>query len=698
MTTRRNFLKSTAALTLGFYLPASQRFAQASSSTTINAWLRIGSDESITVFVAHSEMGQGVFTALPMLIAEELEADWKQIKVTMAPTGEAYQNPLIGQQLTGGSTSVRSRWQGLRIAGASAREMLIQAAAAQWQVTPQECRAENSHVSHLPSGKLLSYGQLAATAAKLTPPASPSLKSPRQFKIIGQPLKRLDTPDKVNGQAIFGIDIRLPNMLYAAVKQAPVFGSKVEAYDAETAEAFKVIPIPNGIAVVANHYWKAKQGLEALRVRFSTSEHQPENITQTLQSGLSEKGVVAYHRGEVETALKAAKKTLEVEYSVPFLAHMTMEPMNCTADVKPTSCEVWVGTQAQERARNAAAEVTGLSKEQINIHTTYLGGGFGRRFETDFITQAVSLSKAVGQPVKVIWSREEDLQHDFYRPAVIAKLTVGLDEKGKPIAMKTRLVAPSIFKRTMPSMMKGDLDPAAMEGISDLAYNIPHQHAEYVMKNTQVPVGFWRSVGHSHNAFFVESCLDEIAHTSHLDPYQLRRELLGHQADFLKVLDTLAEQSNWHQPAPEGRYRGLAIHQSFGSIVGEVAEVSVSDIGDFKVHRVTCVISCGLAVNPNLITAQAESSIVYGLSSLKEAITLQNGQVMQNNFSDYPVLRMVEMPQIQVHILPSQEKPGGMGEPATPPIVPAVTNAIFMATGQRIRNLPVTSEMLRKIV
>jgi len=365
-----------------------------------------------------------------------------------------------------------------------------------------------------------------------------------------------------------------------------------------------------------------------------------------------------------------------------------MEPMNCTADVRKDSCEVWVGTQIQDGAQQVAAKVTGLPKEKIAVHTTYLGGGFGRRTESDFVAQAVLLSKAVGQPIKLVWSREEDTQHDFYRPAMITKFTAGLDNNGMPTAFKARIVGQSVFQRVFPGMVKNGLDPAAVEGIAELGYDIPNQYTDYVMKKTHVPVGFWRSVGHSHNAFFVESFIDEMAHSSGKNPYQLRRALLSKKPRFIKVLETLADKSAWEKPAAKGRYRGMAIHNSFGSIVGEVAEISVNDRGDVTVHRVVCVVDCGIAVNPSTIKAQMESAIVFGLSALKEAITLKNGRVEQSNFHDFPVLPMAEMPQVDVHIIPSEDKPGGVGEPGTPPIVPAVTNAIFAATGKRIRSLP----------
>lgn len=705
--TRRDFLKTTASVTggliLAFHLPASTRFALAGETTAvdtpINAWLRISTSDTITILVAHSEMGQGVHTSLPMLIAEELEADWNQIKVEISPTGDLYKNPLVGQQLTGGSTAIRARWETLRQAGAAAREMLIQAAATQWQVPPTECQAVQGKVQHSATGKTLTYGQLAEAAAKLTPPASPKLKAAADFKFIGKPVKRLDTPAKVDGSAIYGIDVRLPNMLYATVQQSPIFGGQVEGYD--TVEKVKTVPIPNGLAVVANSYWQAKQSLESLHVRFTKPETGPQDlagITKLLQQGLTEEGAVAHQSGNFQEAIKTAKQTLTAEYSVPYLAHATMEPMNCTADVKKDSCEIWVPTQAQQQVQKVAEEVTGLPKEKIIVHTTYLGGGFGRRAESDFVRQAVTISKTIGQPVKLLWSREEDMQHDFYRPVMLGKLTAGLNDKGVLTAFEVRLAGPSIVKRWAPVMVKNNLDPFVTEGVAELPYDIPNQAIHYILKDTPIPVGFWRSVAHTHNAFFVESFMDEIAHATGTDPYQFRRNLLGQEPRYLKVLDTLAERSNWDKPLPQGRYRGLALQKSFGSIAGEVAEISLKETGEVTVHKVTCVIDCGVAVNPNIIEAQLEGGIIYGLSSLTQAITIKGGRVEQSNFDNYLIPRMADVPTVDVHILPSNEPPGGVGEPSTPPLIPAITNAIFAATGQRIRQLPVTKETMQKKV
>jgi isoquinoline 1-oxidoreductase beta subunit len=696
--TRRQFLQTSTTiaggLIIGFYWPNTnaELLASEATKTIMNAWLHISTDESITVMMAHSEMGQGVHTALPMLIAEELEVDWEKIQVTMIE--KVSQDSVIGAQTTGGSRTIRRRWESLRVAGATAREMLINAAAERWQVPAATCHAHQGKVIHSASGKTLSYGQLASATAKLAPSPNPQLKSVDQFKIIGKPQQRLDTPAKVDGSAIFGIDVRLPNMKIAAIQQAPVFGSQVKSYDTEAAKALQVVEIPNGIAVVADNYWEAKRGLAKLNLQFtSTANDQQDSatITQLFTAGLAQSGKSANRQGDVETVLKTASQTLVVEYSVPFLAHATMEPMNCTAEVKPNQVEIWVPTQSQDSTRRAAAEVTSLPAENIIVHTTYLGGGFGRRGETDFVKQAVWIAKQIGQPVKVIWSREEDMQHDFYRPAMRAKFTVGLNKLGMPLALQSQIVGPSILQRFKPNVLKNGMDRIAVQGIADLSYDIPNQQTDYVMKNTHVPVGFWRSVGHSYNAFFVESLIDEIAHASKQDPYQLRRTLLSHQPDFVKVLDMLAEQSAWQQPAASGRFRGMAIHRSFGSIVGEVAEISVAKNGEWQVHRVICVVDCGVVVNPNTIAAQMQSSIVYGLGALKQAITIKAGRVEQSNFVDYPMLRITDMPQVEVHLIAAGDKVGGIGEPGTPPIVPAVTNALFAATGKRIRHLPLTA-------
>lgn len=708
--TRRNFLKTTAGvaggLIIGFHLPTMGRNAYADSDIAdpaheINAWLKIGIDDQVTVIIAHSEMGQGVYTALPMLVAEELEADWQKIQVEVAPPAAIYKNPVFGIQATGGSTTIRARWDGLRLAGAQAREMLIQAAADRWQVELGDCYAENNAVIHQPTGQKLSYGSLAEAASAVITSKKPQLKSPEAFKIIGQPLKRLDTPIKVQGNAIYGIDVKVPNMMIATLRQAPVSGGEVARYDAEAAKAMPgvkaVVDVPNGVAVVADTYWHAKKGLDALNLEFAPTDFDAvssETLFQAFKKDLEEgEGAIATEKGAPAEQLLKASEIVEAEYYAPYVAHVTMEPQTCTASVTTDRCILWAPTQSQEIAQKLAADLTGLPLDQVEVHTTFLGGGFGRRFEMDFIKQAVLIAKAVDHPVKLIWSREEDMQHDMYRPATLAKFTAGLDAKGNPQVFKARVVNSSILSRLMPQRLQGKLDPVAMEGISELGYEIPHQFSDYVMHNTHIPVGFWRSVGHSYSGFFVESFIDELAYAAKQDPYQFRRKLLSEDSPYRRVLDMVAEKANWNTSLPEGRFRGIAVHKSFKSFVAEVAEISVEDKA-VKVHKITCVVDCGIAVNPDTVKVQMESGIIYGLGTLQEAITIKNGAVEQDNFHNFPILTLIQSPEVEVHIVPSQADPTGTGEPGTPPSMPAVTNAIFAATGQRIRSLPMSEFQL----
>ncbi len=717
--TRRTFLHSTATMTSGLLVPfyldltrfdnffkvvKSTKNPQTSESI-LNGWLRIGTDDIITILMPHSEMGQGVHTALAMLVAEELDADWEKIRVEMAPVGpEIYEHTGLGQYTTAGSFSVTGQWENLRLAGASARALLIKAAAQHWQVSPQQCRTNQNKVRlTTQAGDSLSYGELANTAAQLKLEAPPTLKTVTEFKLLGTAVKRLDIAAKVDGSAIFGLDVRVPGMKYAAIKQAPVFESRLQSYTPKTLPGVRLVELPDALAVVANSYWEAKQSLEQLTIKFTATEFDQadsSSIQQRLRQGLSASiAAKASSVGNFKRGMKAAKTMLKAEYSVPFLAHVTMEPQNCTAIVKSDACEIWAPTQAQGKIQTTLAELLKLPTEKIKIHTTYLGGGFGRRLEIDVVIQAVLIAKAVGAPVQLIWSREEDIQHDFYRPAMMAQLIAGLDETGLPQVFRARVTGPSILSRVSPTWLTKNFDYLAVEGINQLAYQIPNQYIDYVMTNTPVPVGFWRSLGHSYNAFFVESFIDEIAHHSQRDPYQLRRELLSEQPEFLEVLDTLADKSNWKPPvnnvnnvnnAPAGPYRGMAIHRVYGSIVGQVAEVTISHTGEVTVTRIISVVHCGFAVHPDTIHAQIEGGIIYGLAALTQAITLKRGRVEQSNFHDYPILRMAAVPIIEIHLLPSSKYPTGVGEIATPPTAPAVTNAIFAATGQRIRELPIT--------
>jgi isoquinoline 1-oxidoreductase subunit beta len=712
---RRLFLKTGAVagggLVLGVCLRPFDGLAQGAEAKTStlapNAFVRIDSDDSVTVIVNHSEMGQGVYTALPMLIAEELDADWSKVRVEGAPVEPAYNHALWGIQATGGSTSTWTEWERLRKAGAVARAMLVAAAAETWKVDPASCRTEKGQVIHTASRRRLSYGRLVEKASVMVPPQNVALKDPEKFKLIGKPTKRLDTPEKINGKAMFGLDVSVPGMLTAVVARPPVFGGKVKSFDASGAQAVPgvrhVVEIDRGIAVVADGYWPALKGRKALAIAWEEgplagldSRQQREQYAQLAKKA----GAEARKEGDVAAALGLAAKKLEAVYELPYLAHAPMEPLNCVADVRPGSCEVWTGTQFQTGDRDAAAEVTGLNPEQVKLHTMLLGGGFGRRavFDSHFVREAVQVSKAVKAPVKVIWSREDDIRGGYYRPAVFHSVVAGLDGAGNPLAWQHRIVCQSFMIDTPfeGAMVKNGVDEVAVEGVADLPYGIPNLLVDWQQAPGGVPTLWWRSVGHSHSAFVVESFLDEMAHLSGKDPYEFRRALLGSHSRHKGVLDLVATKAGWGKPLPKGHGRGLAVHASFGSFVGQVAEVSVSRQGKLKVHRVVCAIDCGPVVNPDTVRAQMESGIVFGLTAaLYGEITFEKGRVRQQNFHDYPMLRMNEMPVVETHIVPSSEKMGGVGETGVPPIAPAVANAIFAATGKRLRRLPIRAEDLK---
>jgi isoquinoline 1-oxidoreductase subunit beta len=702
---RREFLKKSAAggtaLVIGFYLPSKYEALAAappSEPASLNAWVRIAQDNTVTILIDKSEMGQGVVTSLAMLLAEELEFDWKKVKTEFAPAAPAYFNPVFGLQGTGGSTSVRASWGPLTKAGAAAREMLVAAAAQQWYVDPSACRAENGAVLHAATNKRLSYGALAEAAAKLPVPANPALKDPKNYKYIGKPVKRLDTPAKSNGKAGFGIDVRVPNMQYAVVARCPVFGGKVKSFDATKAKAVRgvkqVLPISSGVAVVADNTWSAMEGRRALQIEWDEGPNasvSSESIRKLYLESAEKTGAIARKDGDVEAALAKAAKKVEAAYEVPFLAHATMEPMNCAADVRADGCDIYAPTQFQTFNQNTGAKITGLKPEQVRVHTTFLGGGFGRRAEQDFIAEAVEISKGAGAPVQVTWSREDDMQHDFYRPAAYSKLVGGLAADGWPVAWKSRIVGPSIMSRFFPGSVKNGIDETSVEGQANSKYGIPNFLVEYVLTETGVPVGFWRSVGNSHNGYITECFVEELARASGKDSFEFRRKLLANAPRHRGVLELAAEKAGWGKPLPAGQTRGIAMVESFGSFVAEVAEVSVNrKSGEVKVHRVVCAVDCGRHVNPDIIAAQMEGGIVYGLTAaLKGQITIDKGRVRQSNFHDYEMVRINEMPKVEVHIMPSNEGPGGVGEPGTPPIAPAVCNAIFAATGKPIRRLPI---------
>jgi isoquinoline 1-oxidoreductase beta subunit len=699
--TRREFLQvasaAGASLVIGFTLPGcAPAGAPAGPPLEPNAWLRIGTDESILVIVDRSEMGQGVATALPMLLAEELEADWSKIRIEFAPADPVYNNRLFGMQGTGGSSSVRAAWMPLRQAGAAAREVLIDAAAQTWGVDRSECHAENGTVVHS-DGRRLTYGHLVATAATLPVPTDPPLKEPADWKVIGTRVPRLDTAVKVDGSAQFGMDVTLPGMLVAVVARCPVFGGKVASFDAAAAQAVpgvrQVVQITSGIAVVADGYWPAKTGRDALTVTWDEGANagvSSARIARLFTQQAGRTGAQARHEGNPDRALSGAARRVEAIYETPFLAHATMEPMNCTAHVRPDGVDIWAPTQFQTGAHQVGAAIGGVAPEQVKVHTTYLGGGFGRRFELDFIIEALETSRAVGAPVKVVWSREDDTRHEFYRPASYHRLRAGLDAGNRPAAWTHRVVAPSIMVRVFPDTVQNGLDGEAVEGAVEMPYAVPNVHVDYVMTDTGIPVGFWRSVNHSFTAFAVESFIDELAHAAQQDPYEYRRGLLANAPRYLRVLELAATRAGWGSALPDGVFRGIAVHKSFESYVAQVAEVSVDLDGTVRVHRVVCAVDCGPVVNPDTVEAQMQSGIVYGLTAaLHGEIAIDAGRVVQSNFHDYPMLRMAAMPRVEVHIVPSTDSQGGVGEPGTPPIAPAVCNAIFAATGKRIRKLPI---------
>jgi isoquinoline 1-oxidoreductase beta subunit len=657
--------------------PSGQR--ETGEAFALNPWVKVSGDDSITVIIDRSEMGQGVVTSLAMLVAEELEADLEKLRTEFAPVDPVYSNPRLGEQMTGGSTSVRSAWEPLRKAAAQAREKLIAAAAGTWGVAKSECRAEHGAVLHAASGRQLRYGALAEKAATLPEPQSVMLKPAAAWRLLGRPALQLAAPAMVTGRTVYGIDITLPGMLYATVWRCPVFGGQLARFDASRTLAVQgvrqVVKIASGVAVVADSFGAALKGRDALAVSWHGGPNAALNsaeIHRLFERGAQRPGQVAHEQGDPLGILKAASGVIEAVYETPYLAHGTMEPMNCTAQVRPDGCEVWVPTQAPQGARQTAVRITGLPDRAVRIHSTFLGGGFGRRLEQDFVAEAVEIAKTVAAPVQVVWTRQDDMQHDFYRPANYTLLKAVLNGRGMPLAWFQRIVGPRL----------------ALEG-SDVPYAIPHYREEHVEQDPGIPTGPWRSVGASQNAFAIEGFIDELAIASGHDPFQFRRALLGHAPRYRRVLEQVAEKANWGgQPAP-GQGRGIALYRSFGSWVAQVAEVTVTAEGGIQVQRLFCAIDCGMTVNPDTVAAQLEGAVAFGLSAaLRGAITIDQGRVQQANFEDYPILTLAEMPEVEVHILPSTEPPGGVGEPGVPPVAPAVANAVFAATGRRLRRLP----------
>ena len=637
-----------------------------------------------------------------MLIAEELEVSLSQVRVEHAPPDEKlYANPLLGVQATGNSNAVRGAWQPLRQAGATARTMLVSAAAKRWNVDPASCRALSGVVIHAPTGRKLKYGDLAADAARMPVPANVALKRPEDFKLIGTPAKRLDTPSKVNGTAIYGIDARPPGVKIATLAQSPVFGGRVKSVDDAKAKAVKgvrqIVRLDDAVAVVADHMGAAKKGLAALVIEWDDGPHanlDTRQIVAELEKATLKSGAVAQNIGDADKALAGAATKVEAIYQVPFLAHATMEPMNCTVHVRKDGCEIWVGNQALARVQATAAKTTGLALDKVVVHNHLIGGGFGRRLEIDGVTRAVQIAMQVEGPVKVVWTREEDIQHDMYRPCFFDRLSAGLDGNGMPVAWNNRFAGSSIIARWLPPGFNNGLDPDTTEGAIDLVYALPNVHVEYVrVEPPGIPTAFWRSVGPSHNVFVTESFIDELAVAAKQDPVAYRRALLDKSPRAKAVLELAAEKAGWGRPLPERVGRGVSVQFVFATYLAQVAEVEVAKDGAVRVRRVVCAVDCGTVVNPDTVRAQIQSAVIFGITAaLHGEITLKGGRVEQSNFHDYQMLRMSETPAIEVYIVNSTEPPGGMGEAGTSAITPAVTNAIHAATGMRVRKLPVANQ------
>ncbi len=712
---RRRFLTVSTAvgggLLIGFTVVPSTRDAGAAQSAADatfapNAFIRIGSDGYVVMTMPYVEMGQGTYTSIPMLIAEELEVDLKQVRLEHAPPNEKlYGNPLFGGiQATGNSNAIRASWQPLRQAGATARVMLVSAAARRWDVDPSSCRAQSGTVLHVPTGRRVKYGELAADAAALPIPESVVLKQPENFKLIGTPAKRLDTPSKVNGTAVFGIDARPPGVKIATLAQSPVFGGRVKSVNDTAAKAVKgvrqIVRLDDAVAVVADHMGAAKKGLAALAIEWDDGPHaklDTAQIADELEKATLKPGAVAQNIGDGAKAMAGAVTKVEAAYQVPFLAHATMEPMNCTVHVRKDGCEIWVGNQVLARAQATAAKTAGLPLEKVVVHNHLIGGGFGRRLEIDGVTRAVQIAMQVDGPVKVVWTREEDIQHDMYRPYFFDRISAGLDDKGMPVAWSNRFAGSSVIARWVPPAFNNGLDSDTIEGAIDLVYALPNLHVEYLrLEPPGIPTSFWRSVGPSHNVFVTESFIDELAAAAKQDPVAYRRALLDKSPRAKAVLELAAQKAGWGKPLPKAVGRGVSLQFVFATYLALVAEVEVSKDGAVRVRRVVCAVDCGTVVNPDTVRAQIQSAVIFGITAaLHGEITLKGGRVEQSNFHDYQVLRMNEAPVIEVHIVKSVEPPGGMGEAGTSAITPAVTNAIYAATGKRGRKLPVGDQARR---
>ena len=707
-TSRRSFLKTSATVTggliLGFNLPGTQGEAMAAGTVhTPNAWVHIADNNVITLLSARSEMGQGVYTSMPMLIAEELNVDISQIKVAAAPPDAVYVNALLGAQITGGSTSVRDGWLKLRVAGAQVREMLITAAAARWNVDRDLIKADKG-VIYGPKGLKSTYGDLAQLAASMPVPEKPPIKDPKDFKIVGKRTKRVDTPAKVNGTAEFGIDVKLPGMVYASLAQCPVIGGKVKSFDGSKAKAsagvIDVVQIDDGVAVVANSWWQAKKARDLLNIQWDEGAGTAlsdasviEGTRQALKTGKVLE--ITKPQGDVAAALKGAAKVVEAEYIIPMQAHAPLEPMNFTAHVQGNKALLIGPTQFQQGAQGAVAGALGMKPEDVTLQTTFLGGGFGRRLELDFIVQAAQISKAVNKPVKLLWTREDDMTHDFYRPVGVNQIKAGLDASGKPVGVHFKVASQSVTQRAF-GLPKDTMDPFMAEA-AVTGYNIANTQHDLVIHDTGIRVGYWRAVSHNMNAFANESFMDELAKAAGKDPYEYRMSLLADKPRFANVLKLAADKAGWGKPLAKGHALGIALMEGYDTYMAQVAEVSLDDQGEVRVHRVSVAADLGHMVNPDTVEAQIQSSIIFGMgAALKHQITMTAGRVQETNYHNFQPVRMNEVPKIDIVLVKSTEKPGGIGEPATAVVAPAIANAVAKLTGKRVRRLPITAAVLKQ--
>ena len=706
---RRAFLKVGAAagggLMIGWVPQLNAEEAAKKEPLPTSAYVHIDPQGKVRIVCPMAEMGQGVYTALPMIVAEELDIDMSTVSVEHSPPSDKlYGNAFLGgAQTTGNSSSIRGFYEPLRQVGATARAMLIAAAAQKLGVGAETLTTEPGYVI-APGGKRFAYGELADAAAKLPAPANVKLKDPSTFRIIGTAAKRLDVSGKINGAAVFGIDVKVPGMKVATVAASPVFGGTLSSFDDAAAlkvpGVIQVAKLDNAVAVIADHYWAARKGLEAGAAQFDDGAHAAlatADVVAELAKAAEKEGAVAKNEGDVASSLAKAATRVDAVYEAPFLAHATMEPMNCTAHVTADGCDLWLGTQVPTSAQQAVAKALDLKPEQVRLHNHLLGGGFGRRLEFDYVVQAALVAKQAKVPIKLVWSREEDIQHDMYRPYYYDRISAGLDEQGKPVAWSHRIVGSSVIARFFPPLFKDGIDPDAVDGAIDMPYAIPNKRVEYVRQEPPgIPTAFWRGVGPTHNVYVIESFVDELAAIAKKDPVDYRRTMLGENPRALHVLNRAAEIADWGKPLGERRGRGACVHNTFGSFMSQIAEVTVADTGEVRVDRVVCVVDTGVAVNPDTIVAQMESGIIFGITAvLWGEITLKNGRVQQSNFDDYRMLRINEAPIIEVEVVKSSEKPGGIGEPATSALMPAVLNAVYDATGVRLRKLPIKPDLLK---